>query len=312
MMSGPPDLVCVGHVVQEMIYFPDSTSGPVLGSPPAYCSVAAARQGTRTGLVTKIGLDTPAHLLRPIVEAGVDTTGVDATGLTTQTALVYDSRGNKEIRYPAKAEPITAKDVPASYVGCAMVYVCTMDSDVLVEDIPGVVSLGRASAVDLGGYGGAHMGKEHREATASLADLACRVSSYFNVVKASDEDAALIFRREDPDAAAEKLLACGPDVVVITAGRNGALVYTRHGRCAIPPVLSAAIDTTGGGDTFMAGFLSEYLRSRDPVKSAQWGCATASWMIEQTGGVRLDRMPTFDQVRERANAAYAQHLSKES
>ena len=62
-MPSPPDLVCIGHIVREMIYFPDEVKGPVLGSPPAYCSVAAARQGTITGLVTKIGHDMPAELL---------------------------------------------------------------------------------------------------------------------------------------------------------------------------------------------------------------------------------------------------------
>ena len=54
----------------------------------------------------------------------------------------------------------------------------------------------------------------------------------------------------------------------------------------------------------MAGFLSEYLRSADPLEAAQWGCATAICVIERSGGVSLERMPTHKQVEERVHLGY--------
>lgn len=310
-MATTPDLVCIGHLVREMIHFPDEVQGPVLGSPPAYSAVAAARQGTSTGMVTKIGPDMPEALLRPIRNVGIDTAGILMTDRTTATELIYDAQGNKEIRYPAKADPITAADVPQSFHGCRLVYVCTMDNDVLPADLAGVVQLGAISAVDLGGYGGVHMSKANRDACRSLPDLACDVGRYFTIVKASDEDARSIFGWDDPDRAAATLLATGPEVVVMTLGAKGALVHTRNGRWQIPPLKAKAdsLDTTGGGDTFMAGFLCEYLRSADPVRAAQWGCATAVCVIEQTGGVRIERMPTYGQVLARVEAGYPSFVS---
>ena len=65
------------------------------------------------------------------------------------------------------------------------------------------------------------------------------------------------------------------------------------------PLPCKAIDSTGGGDTFMAGFLSEYLRSADPVRSGQWGGATAACVIERTGGVSAARMPAFEEIKKR-------------
>jgi sugar/nucleoside kinase (ribokinase family) len=303
-MGSALELVCVGHIVSEMIHFPDKIQGPVLGGPPAYCSVAAARQGTATGLVTRIGPDMPPQLLKPFAEAGVDTLGVDASGRTTQSVLVYDGCGNKEIRYPAKAEPLRASDLPESYRGCRLMYVCTMDCDVLPTDIPDLVAQAEISAVDLGGYGGVHMSKAHRENLGSPARLARDVASSFDIVKASDEDAIAIFGQDAPDLSARELLRCGAEVVVITVGSKGALIYTAEGKRTVPALPCTAIDTTGGGDSFMAGFFSEYLRTADPIRSAQWGSATASWVIEQSGGVRPERMPTFQQVRERAEAYY--------
>ena len=66
-----PDLVCVGRIICETIYFPAEIKGPLLGSPTAYCSVAAARQGTPTGIVTRIGSDMPQNLLQRILEAEI-------------------------------------------------------------------------------------------------------------------------------------------------------------------------------------------------------------------------------------------------
>jgi sugar/nucleoside kinase (ribokinase family) len=148
------------------------------------------------------------------------------------------------------------------------------------------------------------MAKARRQAFSSLEKLACDVSANFKIVKASDEDTASIFGWYEPDNAAKRLLECGPDVIVITMGKHGALVYTKGGHWQVPPVQGNAIDTTGGGDTFMAGFLSEYLRSGDPVRSAQWGCATAICVIEGSGGVRVERMPTRNQVQARFDTSY--------
>jgi sugar/nucleoside kinase (ribokinase family) len=253
---------------------------------------------------TKIGSDMPHELLQPLIQAGVDVAGIQTTDRTTTTELIYDEQGHKEIRYPTKASPITVEDIPKLYHGCRLIYICPMDNDVLTEDLADVVALGEVSAVDLGGYGGVHMSVANREATPSLEDLACGVAEHFDIVKASDEDAATIFGWDDPNEAAKRFLDCGVDLVVITLGPEGALVLSREKRWEVPPLSGNVTDTTGGGDTFMAGFLSEYLRSGDPLKAAQWGCATALCVIEQSGGVSLERMPAHKQVEERVHLGY--------
>ena len=225
-------------------------------------------------------------------------TGVINAGRTTATELIYDERGDKEIRYPAKADPINARDIPVPYHGCRLIYVCTMDNDIQPEDLADVVALGEESAVDLGGYGGVHMSKAHRQAIPSLPELACEVSRHFTIVKASDEDARSIFGKDDPDDSAAKLLRTGCRIVVITAGSQGALVYSANSHTHVPPCPTQVVDTTGGGDTFMAGFLSEYLRSSDPVAAVRWGCGTACQVIQKSGGVLASRMPTRGQVED--------------
>ena len=298
-MPAAPQLVCVGHLVRETIHFPDRTVGPLLGSPPAYCSLAAAAQGTATAIVSRIGPELDVGLLAPLVQAGVDLAGVAHGPVSTTSELIYGPDGKKRIEYPTRAGPLGAADVPAGFRGCPVIYVCTMDNDVPPANIPGVAALGRVAAVDLGGYGGVHMSRDRRAACPSLVELALGVAASFAVVKASDEDLVSIFGKDDPDAAAARLAERGVKVVVVTAGARGALVYAGGLRTAVPAARTRVVDTTGGGDSFMAGFLSEYLRSSDPVRAARWGCATAAFVIEATGGAALGRMPGHEAVHVR-------------
>lgn len=92
------DLVVIGHIMKEIIKFPDREIGPVLGSPAAYSSVAAGVLGARTGIVTVIGKDMPDFLINPIVEANVDTKGIKLKDCCTRTTiLTYDCVGNKKV-----------------------------------------------------------------------------------------------------------------------------------------------------------------------------------------------------------------------
>ena len=89
------DIVALGHIINETIVFPDQTTKSVLrssllrnsllGGPPAYSMVCAARLGAKVGVVTKIGSDYPKRLLKPFYEAKVDTEGIRCSGDVSTT-----------------------------------------------------------------------------------------------------------------------------------------------------------------------------------------------------------------------------------
>ena len=299
MPDNPFDLIGVGHIVHETIYFPDRTIGPVLGSPPAYSLVVAAQLGTRCGLVTKIGPDFPDHLLATFSEVGIDTGGVIDCGRSTCSELTYDAQGNKEIKLPCRADDILAHDIIPAYHGCRMIYVCTMDDDVPIDQLEAAVARGEKSAIDLGGYGGVHMGAKRRSEIESVPEFAKEAAEHFDFVKASDEDCRKIFGEADRREYGRWLLTGKAEASLITLGSEGALVTTREGCWLVPPLEGEPIDATGGGDTFMGGFLSEYLRCGKVIPSTIFGSATALCVIEKTGGVSPKRMPTEVDVRNR-------------
>ena len=86
------DLVVIGHLLKEKIVFSDGReTGSVLGSPCAYTSVAAARLGIKTGIVTKVGEDMPKDLLNVFKEVEIDTQGMK-TGFLSLKSFSLKSR----------------------------------------------------------------------------------------------------------------------------------------------------------------------------------------------------------------------------
>ncbi len=88
---------------------------------------------------------------------------------------------------------------------------------------------------------------------------------------------------EQAEAAAQKLLSCGPRTVVLTLGDRGALLVTPDTVETIPPVHVDAVDPTGAGDAFigsLAVFLGEGLSLRDAIHRAN---AVAALSVTRVG-----------------------------
>jgi fructokinase len=87
-----------------------------------------------------------------------------------------------------------------------------------------------------------------------------------HVVKVSEED--LAFLPGSSEATAERWLASGCDLVVITRGGDGASALHRGGaRVDVPAPVVEVADTVGAGDSFTAGLLG-YLADHDLLQPA--------------------------------------------
>jgi sugar/nucleoside kinase (ribokinase family) len=107
--------------------------------------------------------------------------------------------------------------------------------------------------------------------------------------------------------AGRRILAMGPEIVVIKKGEHGALMMTAESTFVAPSLpLEEVRDPTGAGDTFAGGFLG-YLAStgqRDSQtlrRAVAYGTAAASFCVEQfsvQGLVGLTRQQIDERARE--------------
>lgn len=288
------DLVVVGHIMIEHIrHSSGREEGPLLGGPAAYSSLVAARLGSRVGLVSKAGPRAPLTILAPLLHAGVDCRGLAIGTETRTTHLAYSHQGTKTLRFDHRGDPIRTADVPPAYLDAKAFFVCPVD----LEVEPSVVdSLRRTDAVtmtDLGGVGGAASSTHPKGDPHGLSRVR-EWASRFDVVKLSDEDAALVFGEHvGPEQAGRLVRSWGVGVVLVTMGPKGAYLLTPGRLEHIPAIEVCSVDPTGAGDAYCAAFLDAFQETQEVVYSARFAAAVAALLTTKTGGASCERAPTL-------------------
>jgi fructokinase len=82
------------------------------------------------------------------------------------------------------------------------------------------------------------------------------MAAHSALLKLSDEDFERLYPGAAPQALAERWLAQGVALVVMTRGGQGAWAWTAAGRLDVAPVPVQLVDTVGAGDSFQAALLS--------------------------------------------------------
>ena len=198
-----------------------------------------------------------------------------------------------------KAPDILFNDIPRSYLAAKIFYICPINYEVSLETIRHIYSLDKMVAMDLGGWGGT-ASTTHPKGEKDYHILR-KLIKYLHIVKASTEDCQYLFHsREIPvNEVPHLFVEWGAKIGIVTLGENGSMVADKKRQLKVPAFSSNVIDCTGAGDVYSAGFLAEYLRTKNVEKSALFASATSSLMIEDSGGVLVKRMPDRAKVLKR-------------
>lgn len=103
------------------------------------------------------------------------------------------------------------------------------------------------------------------------------------LVKPNNHELADIFGVElnglaDIEKYARAILAKGAQNVIISMAGDGALLVTPEAAYFAKPIKGTVKNSVGAGDSMVAGFTGEYVKSGDPVEALKWGvaCGTAT------------------------------------
>ncbi|WP_368396080.1 1-phosphofructokinase [Streptococcus gallolyticus] len=103
------------------------------------------------------------------------------------------------------------------------------------------------------------------------------------LVKPNNHELADIFGVElnglaDIEKYAREILAKGAKNVIISMAGNGALLVTPEAAYFAKPIKGTVKNSVGAGDSMVAGFTGEYVKSGDPIEALKWGvaCGTAT------------------------------------
>ena len=80
-----------------------------------------------------------------------------------------------------------------------------------------------------------------------------------------------------------RLLEYGPKAVIITKGAEGCLLITKDLTREVPALRSKAVDTTGAGDSFVAGLISGLLENKGLEEATEFATLVASISVTRRG-----------------------------
>ncbi|MSC86663.1 carbohydrate kinase family protein [Eubacterium sp. am_0171] len=296
------DIVTIGNIVKETIFLTDKIVGPVLGSPCAYTSLALAKAGKSTGIVTYCGEEMQKLIEREL--RMVDTTGCIPYMYTTENHLIYQEDAKNRVEYFKVAPVISYEVIPETYLEASTFFICPMDYEVDIEICQKLNAAGKRIIVDLGGYGGTTSYNHFPVGTYRGRKLVDDLCANAFIIKASQDDLRYLMPDQSVEDCLEYLTARGPRYAVVTMGDQGAAFQGAGGKVqfsdSYPTMEGKEKNLTGAGDAFSAGLMAALDEKPDDIVYAvEYANSMASLILEENGGCVESRMPVERMVKLR-------------
>ncbi|HEY3362869.1 MAG TPA: carbohydrate kinase family protein [Methanosarcina sp.] len=92
------------------------------------------------------------------------------------------------------------------------------------------------------------------------------------------------------------------DIIVVTYDSKGSRIYTDKEEFVIPVISVKAVDPTGAGDAYRAGFLLAFTRGYSLPTCGKIGSTVSSFAVHMRGG--QTGLPTWDEMKARYEANF--------
>jgi len=285
-MNEPAPLLVVGSVAIDSVRTPLGEVKEVLGGAAVYSSVAASFF-TPVRMVGVVGTDFPAAHLHFLRSRGIDLRGLQVVeGRTFRWSGYYDFDINQahsldtQLNVFADFRPI----LPDDYRDTPFVLLANIDPELQLQVLE-QVRQPRLTLCDTMNFW-----------IEGKRDALLEVLRRVDVAFMNDAEARQLCGTFSLVAAARRILAMGPRVVVIKKGEHGAVMFRGDSHFSAPSYpLEVVCDPTGAGDTFEGGVIGYLAKTNDLSeenfrRAVVYGSVLASFNVE---AFSLDRLRTL-------------------
>ena len=264
------DLICAGMALVDSIIRgfdpePVSASGYRAvssslnaGGEAVNEAVAAARLGLKTAILCGLGRDDAGDIVRNLLSrSGVDTGRITESPMTPVTTMFVSADGsrksvtNEAHRYNFHPErsPGLFTDAKALMLG-SLFRAPFDDPEIIHSVLSAAKAAGQTVFADTKLPNFRFLGLDDVRESLPLIDF----------LTPNEDEAKYYTGRDDPDEMAQVFLDYGVKNVIIKLGPKGCLLKSADESIRLPACPVKAVDATGAGDNFLAGFASEILR----------------------------------------------------
>lgn len=122
------------------------------------------------------------------------------------------------------------------------------------------------------------------------------IISKVDIVKPSEVDAERIFGCDTPKKQVKKFIDLGAKLVIMTLGKDGAIVTNGDETLTFKTFATEIVDTTGAGDAFWSGFYTGLTKSYSLKDSLNLGFATSAFKLKHVGAIA--NLPTIEEIKD--------------
>ncbi len=300
-------ITTIGNPVYDYIKTKISeTDGRVLSGCSTNAALVLAKLGERVKLIGAIGDDFKNSFTEKLNSLKIETTLINSAETGGFSLIYYDDFGNRTLDLLGRAGIINTLN-PSDYSDSKAILIGPILGEISFETIKTIRhNFDGFMFCDPQGLlrNADKNGRIYHEKFVGIE----KALSLFDVVKPNELEAEIltgINARKDPYKAAAMIKEFGPKIVMVTVAELGSVIYDGNIFLDIPPYKVNLIDATGAGDTYMAGFTYEYMKTGDLKKSGCFASAVSSIMIEHTG-------PDFSMIENEVRRRQETLLNKDN
>lgn len=300
-------VTCIGILVADLMgrpinRFPER--GKLLLVPEMELHVGGCAHNTAVDLrklgeevlvVGKVGDDDLGDVvINSLKRHGVDVRGVtrDPRFHTSATMVLLDDRGERTfLHYPGANQALRASDVKDEFLrGAKVVHVAGsflmpgFDGEETAKVFARAREFGVLTSLDTAW-----------DDTGRWFATIAPVLPLVDVFISNRDEAARISGKSTLADIASFFLGYGAKVVAIKMGEEGSFIMTKEEKILVPPFKVTAVDGTGAGDAFAAGFLFGYLRGWELYEVGRFANACGAMCVERMGAT--EGVGSFEEVQ---------------
>jgi ribokinase len=297
------DVTCVGDVnvdvlTSNLLRLPQRDSQVLLddlqlttGGCAANTAKALAILGAKTRLIGKIGDDIYGDFVRKDFGGIHNLKFALAKGSRTGAtiALTFKDKTRSFLTYPGGNCEFTIKDLDYDLIEGKCLHVASFFLQGMREKTKRILDYahqeGMITSFDAG--------FDPRGWRKQDLTLVRRILKDVDIFFPNLGEGQAITGKKNKDKVVDELLSLGVGIIALKLGSKGCYVCTEKKRTFVPAYKVKALDTTGAGDVFAAGFIYAYLKAWDMGKCARFASAAAAL---KTRGYGSWKYPKYSEV----------------
>jgi len=289
------DIVCVGQITADVVVnwteeIPERGKSEFVeriqlhnGGCACNTAIDLAKIGTSVGIVGKVGTDGFGDFLISLMkDNGVNTTGIKRAARvnTSSTVVLVDPDGERRfLHYSGANAKLRIDDIDfemikgAKILHLAPIYLLPgLDRKSAAKLLKKAKEMGISTSLDTAW-----------DAKNQWLDIIEQSLPYTDIFLPSLDEAKMISKKESLSDVAKFFLSYGIKIVGLKMGKKGCYIRTEKDEIRIPAFKVKAVDTTGAGDAFVAGFLTGMINGWDLELTGKFANAAGACCIMEVG-----------------------------